>query len=435
MDYPLSDSSVNLLLGKYTDGNPLTSTPASRDDAVTYNRIIDSILAVQTAGGLTHSEANTNQLRDAIIELIRARTDKIVRVASTVAINLAAPGANIDGVAMVAGDAFLEKDHGTGSSRGVYIWNGAAVPATRAAWADDGTELTGGMLIKVQEGTVNGDTVWQLTTNGVITVGSTALAFSQINQQAQSSGVQGAFSNLKASANGTSANVSITFDELVLETTSNQYLTVRAGNLALNTAGAGANGLDTGVLAASTWYYLWVINNGSTTAALLSLSATAPTMPGGYTYKARVGAIRTDSSGNKYPLAFKQAGRDVQYIVAAATNVAAYPQMAAQTTGLASTWQAVSMSNYVPVTAARIRGSIVSIFTTNSANISASPNNQTTAGSVPAYANPMPLHMDGNNTSVAFPFDFAVESTNIYWCGAGGTNSNVMMCVGWQDNI
>lgn len=62
-------------------------------------------------------------------------------------------------------------------------------------------------------------------------------------------------------------------------------------------AGAGG-GIDTGSKAVSTWYHCYVISNGATTDALFSTSATAPTMPAGYTMKRRVGVVRTNSSGN-----------------------------------------------------------------------------------------------------------------------------------------
>ena len=67
-------------------------------------------------------------------------------------------------------------------------------------------------------------------------------------------------------------------------------------NLQLNFAINGANGLDTGTFAASTVYYVWLIDNGTTPAALASLSSTAPTMPSGYTYKCRLSADYSDSS-------------------------------------------------------------------------------------------------------------------------------------------
>jgi hypothetical protein len=99
------------------------------------------------------------------------------RVATTAAINLAAPGAAIDAVTMAAGDRFLDKDNATAASRGIYVWNGAAVPATRATDADGAGELLSGMLVTVSEGTVNGKSVWMLTTPNPITIGTTALTF------------------------------------------------------------------------------------------------------------------------------------------------------------------------------------------------------------------------------------------------------------------
>lgn len=56
-----------------------------------------------------------------------------VRVATTSNINLAAPGASLDGVTMVANDRFLPMAQTTAAQNGIYIWNGAAVPA-RGIW-------------------------------------------------------------------------------------------------------------------------------------------------------------------------------------------------------------------------------------------------------------------------------------------------------------
>ena len=70
--------------------------------------------------------------------------------------------------------------------------------------------------------------------------------------------------------------------------------------LTADVTSSGANGLDTGSIAANTWYYVWAIWNPSTTtdASLLSLSSTAPTMPSGYTKKRRVGSVRSDGSSD-----------------------------------------------------------------------------------------------------------------------------------------
>lgn len=74
-------------------------------------------------------------------------------------------------------------------------------------------------------------------------------------------------------------------------------------------AALGAGGLDVGTVAASTFYYVYVIgdsrgfNNG---AGLLSLSRTAPQLPLGYDSFRRVGGISTD--GSSHVRAFTQTG-------------------------------------------------------------------------------------------------------------------------------
>jgi hypothetical protein len=65
-------------------------------------------------------------------------------------------------------------------------------------------------------------------------------------------------------------------------------------------AGTGNGGIDTGSIGASAVYYVWLIRKDSDASidALFSLSATAPTMPAGYTYKRRIGTMLTDGSSN-----------------------------------------------------------------------------------------------------------------------------------------
>lgn len=97
-----------------------------------------------------------------------------VRVASVATINLAAPGATIDGIAMVANDRFLAKDQSTASQNGIYIWNGAATPATRAADMNVAAEVEQA-VVTVEEGTSAAVTYRQTAIN--VTLDTTSLAF------------------------------------------------------------------------------------------------------------------------------------------------------------------------------------------------------------------------------------------------------------------
>lgn len=62
--------------------------------------------------------------------------------------------------------------------------------------------------------------------------------------------------------------------------------------------GTGNGSLDTGTIAATTFYYVFLIERPDTgvTDVLISVSATAPTMPTNYTKKRRIGALATDGA-------------------------------------------------------------------------------------------------------------------------------------------
>lgn len=96
------------------------------------------------------------------------------RVLTSSNINLASPGASLDGVAMVAGDRFVAAGQTTTTENGIYIWNGAAVAATRAPDGNTGPELVSA-IIAIDEGS-NGQRVYRQTAVN-ITLGTTPIAF------------------------------------------------------------------------------------------------------------------------------------------------------------------------------------------------------------------------------------------------------------------
>lgn len=240
--------------------------------------------------------------------------------------------------------------------------------------------------------------------------------------------IQGAFKNLAASATGLSATITATADEIAVETASNVYKTLRSVSLSINSAGSGANGLDTGTIAASTWYSVWVIYNPttSTTAGLISLSATAPTLPSGYTYKARIGWVRTDGTANKYPLSFKQVGRRSQLVIAAGSNLTALPVMA---NGIST--GNVATGNFVPPTASEIAVYL-------GGNIAVNTGGGTGPSAVYTYGNggnaPLNCYNANTNGIQANGYaQFVLESTNIHY--SSDSANLTLSSAGWVDNF
>lgn len=98
-----------------------------------------------------------------------------VRVATAGNITLSGTQ-TIDGVAVVAGNRVLVKNQTTASANGIYV--AAAGAWTRATDADSSGDLVSAAVF-VSEGGTQADTAWIMTTNEAITVGSTALTWTQ----------------------------------------------------------------------------------------------------------------------------------------------------------------------------------------------------------------------------------------------------------------
>jgi hypothetical protein len=90
-----------------------------------------------------------------------------VRVSTQGNLNLASPGATIDGITMAANDRVLVRAQTTASENGIYIWNGAAVAMTRALDASTFAELEQAVTT-VEEGTNAATTYRQTAVNGTI---------------------------------------------------------------------------------------------------------------------------------------------------------------------------------------------------------------------------------------------------------------------------
>ncbi len=126
------------------------------------------------------------------------------------------------------------------------------------------------------------------------------------------------------------SKLDITADEAVVKgSVSGLPVLLESVSVTIDITASGANGLDTGVEAANTWYYVWLIWNGSTTAGLLSASFTTPTLPAGYTHRGLIGAVRNNAASNL--VRFKQADRRIW----TAESVV----LAAKAAGVNDTWE------------------------------------------------------------------------------------------------
>ncbi len=239
--------------------------------------------------------------------------------------------------------------------------------------------------------------------------------------------LSGAASNLRMSTTGTNAYVSVSADGLVLEASPGIYRTFREVGVIASVSISGLGGLDSGTSASNTWYYVWIISNGVAVYPLVSLSSTAPTMPAGYTYKARVGAVRTDSTANKYPLSATQIGRKTQYKIAAGSNVTQFVKLVNANTG--NVLVAVNVDPSIPPTAGLIKvlfgNSVGNVNIVRVAASSTITNMDNSVGGGLTYTN------DG--TAAVMQAEIILESRNIYF--SSGAPQSFISVIGWEDNL
>lgn len=126
------------------------------------------------------SDAATKAYVDAVKQGLDIKDS--VRAATTANIVLSGTQ-TVDGVALVAGDRVLVKDQVSASTNGIYV---VAIGAwDRAHDANTSSKAHAGIFTFVAEGTVNADSGWVLTTNDPITLGTTALTFTQFSGAGQ----------------------------------------------------------------------------------------------------------------------------------------------------------------------------------------------------------------------------------------------------------
>nr|WP_263010780.1 phage tail protein [Pseudomonas chlororaphis] len=300
------------------------------------------------------------------------------------------------------------------------------------------------------------------------------------------------YQGLYVSASGTNALISVKARSLIVGKGSAAQA-LNAVDLSINLQTIGLNGLDSGVLAASSWYSAWVVSNGTQVAGIAALMPAVqcstivgsavvtgiastssmrvgmpfggasfppgtfiksvdsssqitasvpalitavdttlrfvfePIIPAGF-IATRVSAFFTDTTANRYPLSYVQAGRSSRYKVASGSNLASLPMMASGAMGTATALVAVSIFQFVPPTAT---GICLQLLGATNSNSSAAPN----ASYIGGYIGPNspPLNSTGStNTQHNTQGRFVLEEPRVYYWGAGAAG---LMCYGWEDDV
>jgi hypothetical protein len=233
-------------------------------------------------------------------------------------------------------------------------------------------------------------------------------------------GIRGTRSNLRGSANGTTPVSTITADELSLESPSNNYLTVRNVSVSPSFANPnGANGLDIGTVQPNTFYDRWVISNGVTVAGLLVATPNAPAMPAGYTFKARVGTLRTGATAT-VPLPFIQFGNQITYVPKPGTSLTTPPVIASGVVAFPST---VGWGGYAPPAASKLM-----LLITHAQAAAGWLSNSVD------YFNQYTQSVSGNSSQFTVPV--VPLSGSIYWGASAGTmGTPTLAMMGWEEQL
>lgn len=240
------------------------------------------------------------------------------------------------------------------------------------------------------------------------------------------------FKNLIIKNNSGTPNsqVDIDADAVTVETTTGFAYRLTGIDLTVNCAGTGANGLDSGSLANSTWYAVYVIYNPTTqtVAGLVSSNGSNPTMPSDYTAKARLGWFRTNGSAQFHRII--QRGRRAQYIVSASVTTT-LPLM---DSGSKSAWTSITLSNFVPTTASAIHVSLANRYNAGSySNVVVAPNSNYGTSISTGTNQPYGFGDAGDIFSAAINFWLGIETTSIQW--GSDASGGAISCIGWEDNI
>ena len=180
-----------------------------------------------------------------------------VRAATTANITLSNTQ-TVDGVALSVGDRVLVKNQSTGSQNGIYVV--ASGSWTRATDFDNSpdVEVSPGTFFFVEEGTTQADNGYVVSNDTAITIGTTAITFSQFSGAGQITAGAG------LTKSGNTLDVVGTADRITVATDSVDIASTYVGQSSITTLGTIATGVWQGTLVAGQYGGTGVNNSGKT---------------------------------------------------------------------------------------------------------------------------------------------------------------------------
>jgi hypothetical protein len=278
----LAEGTTNLY---YTD----TRVRANRLDQMTAPTASVSFNS-QKITSLADPENPQDAATKAYVDAARSGLDvkASVRAATTAPLTIASDLENgdvLDGVTLATGNRVLVKNQSTASENGIYVVQSSGA-AVRADDADTNAEVTSGMFTFVEEGTVNADSGWVLTTNNPITLGSTGLVFAQFSGAGQITAGAG------LTKTGNTIDVIGTSDRITVNADSVDIAATYAGQTSIVTVGT----ITTG-----TW-------DATTVAVTAGGTGNESFTDNGVIYGNGTGALDVTSAGTQYEVLQAGAG-------------------------------------------------------------------------------------------------------------------------------
>ena len=217
------------------DGNTISATNTNGSIVLGPNGTGSVDVSGKKITNLAEPTADTDAATKYYVDAARSGLDVKASVKAATTANITLSNTQtVDGVALSVGDRVLVKDQTNATQNGIYVVS--ATTWTRSTDADNnpGGEVTSGMFTFVEQGTINANTGFVLTTSDPITLGTTNLSFALFS----SSGTLIAGEGLSKSGNTLQVNVAngieIAADNVQLASTvAGNGLTYSSGVLAV----------------------------------------------------------------------------------------------------------------------------------------------------------------------------------------------------------